>query len=302
MYDDGPIYYYYGDHLGTARVTTDDSGNKCYDADYFPWGLEQDVYVNSCPQHYKFTGKERDPDMHVDYFGARFYNDNMARFYSPDWSASPEPVPYAKLDNPQSLNLYTYVLNNPLRFVDAGGHEVDLDNKNKRDRNDTQRRLVSNTSKAEQKLFKLVTDPSTGTTKLVLTDAAKSFKGTHTVAFTRLADAIGQKNVISVGIHNTFIDTDGQSHSTPLGGITIGPAPGIAGNATTTLNRNGLGAGDMSVVPGSTVPAPMNIIAAHEVMRHGLEILNGGDPTEHHVWEIENQMRQEQGLLPRPPE
>jgi hypothetical protein len=34
-----------------------------------------------------------------------------------------EPVPYAKLDNPQSLNLYTYVVDNPLRFTDADGHE-----------------------------------------------------------------------------------------------------------------------------------------------------------------------------------
>ena len=166
----------------------------------------------------------------------------------------------------------------------------------------TQRRLVSNTSKAEQKLFKSVTDAKTGKTTLALTDAAKSFKGTHTVAFTRLADAIGQKNVASVGIHDTFVGADGQSHATPLGGITVGPAPGIAGNATTTLNRNGLGAGDMSVVPGTMVPAPTNIVAAHEVMGHGLEILKGGDPTENHVWQIENQMRQEEGLPPRPPE
>jgi RHS repeat-associated protein len=120
----GPTYYsyYVRDHLGTTRMITDQAGNVCYDADYFPWGGEQHVYVNACPQNYKFTGKERDPDMGVDYFGARFYQAGMARFYSPDWSASVEPVPYAKLDNPQSQNLYTYVVNNPLRFTDADGH------------------------------------------------------------------------------------------------------------------------------------------------------------------------------------
>jgi hypothetical protein len=42
---------------------------------------------------------------------------------SPDWSAKEDPVPYAKLDNPQSLNLYGYVLNNPLGTADADGHE-----------------------------------------------------------------------------------------------------------------------------------------------------------------------------------
>ena len=41
---------------------------------------------------------------------------------SPDWSAKEDPVPYAKLDNPQSLNLYGYVLNNPLGMADPDGH------------------------------------------------------------------------------------------------------------------------------------------------------------------------------------
>jgi hypothetical protein len=44
---------------------------------------------------------------------------------SPDWSAKVEPVPYAKLGDPQSLNLYGYVLNNPLSSVDADGHVSD---------------------------------------------------------------------------------------------------------------------------------------------------------------------------------
>ena len=115
-------YYYYSDYLGTSRVSSDENGNKCYDADYFPWGDEQNVYVNTCPQNYKFNGKERDPDMGVYDFGARFFQDSIARFYSPDWSATVEPVPYAELNNPQSLNLYTYALDNPLSLRDVDGH------------------------------------------------------------------------------------------------------------------------------------------------------------------------------------
>jgi hypothetical protein len=46
----------------------------------------------------------------------------MGRFLSPDWSAKAEPVPYAKLDNPQTLNLYGYMRNNPLGGVDPDGH------------------------------------------------------------------------------------------------------------------------------------------------------------------------------------
>lgn len=70
-----------------------------------------------------FTGKERDAESGNDYFEARYYSSSMGRFMSPDWSAKEEPVPYAKLDDPQTLNLYSYVQNNPLIRVDADGHQ-----------------------------------------------------------------------------------------------------------------------------------------------------------------------------------
>jgi RHS repeat-associated protein len=70
----------------------------------------------------RFTGKERDTESGNDYFGARYYSSAMGRFMSPDWSAKEDPVPYAQLDDPQSLNLYAYVRNNPLTRADADGH------------------------------------------------------------------------------------------------------------------------------------------------------------------------------------
>ena len=42
---------------------------------------------------------------------------------SPDWSEQPQAVPYADLMNPQSLNLYGYVGNNPLSRADKEGHQ-----------------------------------------------------------------------------------------------------------------------------------------------------------------------------------
>jgi RHS repeat-associated protein len=71
---------------------------------------------------YKFTGKERDIESGLDYFGARYYSSNMGRFMSPDWADKPEAVPYSDLHNPQSLNLYSYVNNNPLSKADKDGH------------------------------------------------------------------------------------------------------------------------------------------------------------------------------------
>jgi RHS repeat-associated protein len=70
----------------------------------------------------RYTGKERDAESGLDYFGARYYASNMGRWMSPDWSAKQEPVPYSKLDDPQTLNLYGYVGNNPLSRADADGH------------------------------------------------------------------------------------------------------------------------------------------------------------------------------------
>jgi RHS repeat-associated protein len=70
-----------------------------------------------------YTGKERDTESGLDYFGARYYGSSMGRFMSPDWADDPIPVPYANLMNPQSLNLYSYVGNNPLSSTDEDGHQ-----------------------------------------------------------------------------------------------------------------------------------------------------------------------------------
>ncbi len=52
-------------------------------------------------------------------------SEQIGRFISPDWSDDPEPVPYADLSNPQSLNLYSLGFNNPLTNTDADGHDCD---------------------------------------------------------------------------------------------------------------------------------------------------------------------------------
>jgi len=71
-----------------------------------------------------FTGKERDVETGLDYFGARYLSSAQGRWTSPDWSAAPEAVPYATLADPQTLNLYGYVRNNPLGRDDPNGHET----------------------------------------------------------------------------------------------------------------------------------------------------------------------------------
>src|SRR5256885_13481603 len=92
------------------------------ESDYYPWGGELQ-FANGDSNHYKFTGKERDAETGLDYFGARHYANGLGRFITPDWSAVPVPVPYADLNDPQSLNQYSYVRNIPTSKADLDGHD-----------------------------------------------------------------------------------------------------------------------------------------------------------------------------------
>ncbi len=66
------------------------------------------------------TGKERDTETGLDYFGARYYASNMGRFMTPD----PIMIMKQKLRDPQQWNMYSYTRNNPLRFMDPTGMYV----------------------------------------------------------------------------------------------------------------------------------------------------------------------------------
>lgn len=117
----GLLTYYFQDHLGSSAVLTDVQGNIKQQYDYAPYG-ELHWQSGNDPNHYLFTGKERDTETGNDYFGARFYKSATARFLTPDWAASPEAIPYANTALPQTLNLYAYVSNNPVTGIDPDGH------------------------------------------------------------------------------------------------------------------------------------------------------------------------------------
>jgi RHS repeat-associated protein len=113
--------YYIEDLLGTSRVLTTNAGAVCYDADFYAFGGER-PYTNTCSPTYKFEGKERDTETGNDDFGARYYSNRFGRWLSADWSSVPVAVPYANLANPQTLNLYSMVADDPESFADLDGH------------------------------------------------------------------------------------------------------------------------------------------------------------------------------------
>jgi RHS repeat-associated protein len=111
------------DQLGSIRMigtASDTSTLKVeQDLDYTPYGI---VTTGTPADPYQFTGKERDPESGLENFGARYNASILGRFMTPDWAAKPASVPYANFGNPQSLNLYSYVENNPTTLGDPDGH------------------------------------------------------------------------------------------------------------------------------------------------------------------------------------
>ncbi len=126
-YKDGPAgqtYFSHADWLGTERTRTGMTGTTPVETcTSLPFGDGQTCTgTNVSPLH--FTGKERDSESDSDYFGARYYISRHGRWLTPDWSARQEAVPYADLANPQTLNLYAYVGNNPVSRADEDGHST----------------------------------------------------------------------------------------------------------------------------------------------------------------------------------
>jgi hypothetical protein len=165
---------------------------------------------------------------------------------------------------------------------------------NSEDQEEAKNRLLQNASKkGEADLFTTVIDKN-GKTNLVLNkDAAAKFHGKHSQGFNMLVQTINSKNTVTVQMDNFDSRTWFQGN-----------------NATVFLNRNVAGidvVAPMRDANGGIVPNPFNIIAGHEVLGHArLYIL--GDRGAHadgpgsKTFKIENILRREQRLPPRPAE
>ncbi|MCF7906176.1 RHS repeat-associated core domain-containing protein, partial [Candidatus Gracilibacteria bacterium] len=109
------LVFHHEDHLTGGNVDTDSEGEVLQLLDYFPYGDTRiDESAEDYHNDYQFTGKERDEETGLSYYEARYYNSGIGRFIARDpWEGD--------IKDPQSLNKYSYVQNNPLKYTDPSG-------------------------------------------------------------------------------------------------------------------------------------------------------------------------------------
>jgi RHS repeat-associated protein len=77
----------------------------------------------------QYTGQQYNQEDNLYNFKARYLGDWVGRFMSPDYADQddgPQAVPYFNPSNPQSLNLYGFVNDNPFSQTDPDGHDVQV--------------------------------------------------------------------------------------------------------------------------------------------------------------------------------
>ncbi|MEK4852826.1 RHS repeat-associated core domain-containing protein [Paenibacillus sp. FSL H7-0756] len=110
-------YYLYNGHGDVVQIV-DTTGKVVNNYVYDEWGniTSQDEKTSNS---FKYTGEVYDEETGLYYLRARYYDPSMGRFLNED-------TVEGQIDNPLSLNLYTYVHNNPLIYSDPTGHYADV--------------------------------------------------------------------------------------------------------------------------------------------------------------------------------
>ena len=118
----GKTYYYHADGLGSITALTDSKGKVVQRYDYDSFGKLK-KHGDKVKNTFTYTAREWDKEIGLYYYRARYYDAKVGRFIGKD------PFP-GLLNLPQTLNLYTYVGNNPLKFIDPFGFSEAIFNPN----------------------------------------------------------------------------------------------------------------------------------------------------------------------------
>ncbi|NLW48762.1 MAG: hypothetical protein GXY86_15720 [Firmicutes bacterium] len=107
-------YFYHTDHLGSTVAVTNEEGQTVWASEYTPFGGKHSVN-GELEKAAKFTGKDLDEDVGLYYFNARWYDQETGRFVSEDSYRG-------EINNPRTLNYYSYCWNNPILYIDPTGN------------------------------------------------------------------------------------------------------------------------------------------------------------------------------------
>ena len=118
------LHYNTHDHLGSTTAITSKAGVIEQKLDYLPFGAERvNQKTTAFDSHFTYTDQEKDAESGLLYYGARYYDPVIGRFTQMD-PVVKDPTRkefQVALANPQLLNGYSYVANNPLKYVDEEG-------------------------------------------------------------------------------------------------------------------------------------------------------------------------------------
>lgn len=215
----------------------------------------------------QFTGKERDAETGLDYFGARYLAGMLGRFVSPDSTA------YSKMNNPQSWNLYAYAFNNPLANIDPTGHEVQAANCTTEA--ECQKTLAAvqgalanqqaagrvGLEKIQRGFWGRIGAAIAGSPqyRFTISGDMASFKALGQNAG-RFGQLVENKTVVTAAVADTYTSFGGAQRRTP-GGFAALPSQGLDPAATVANNPTPF---DTDASPGANVNETM----AHELLGH----------------------------------
>ena len=275
-------HFYVGDHLGSASLELTAGGWPIAQSQFMPFGTEISPPV--IEDHYRFTGKERDAESGLDYFGARYYASSMGRWMSPD----PSRLYYADPENPQSLNLYSYILNNPLKNVDPNGlycsygsTDVDVADDSQYDMHSSQSECTAKDENGNSGQW--IVDPSSNVS--VNADDSGSMETTN-VGFNGTLQVSTDYSVWTAPGEEACIDKNMASVQ-QVSGMNISPA-----NVINVFTRNGATNVDFEVPGGNPQSLSANRYSPSATSSiNGSNSLHvpaignvGGDPTEYGVY------------------
>ncbi len=225
-------------------ITSADGSQIEQESDYYPYGGEP--VITSGLNSYKFTGKERDSETQLDYFGARHYASSMGRFMQPD----PMFFQASMVTDPQRFNLYAYVRNSPLNLVDPTGEAIELSGDEEQRRKQLEAAKAAVGKQAGSYLYenKVTTTDANGNT------TTKYFVGVYTNGPDGKGPAFGSINSASEALGNIISDSrvaqvdlvsagttvrDNEGNSAVIGPIPNGPNAANTTPGATYIGQDG---------------------------------------------------------------